>query len=144
MKNGAAPLQRDQGLDTALEQLTQDGLSWAPVVYEGRLVGRLDVRDVIRTYRAAVQQSVRRADALVPGSSLFEVRLGEGSPLVGRTIRGAGLPRNTLVLSVTRDGETIFPRASTRLEVGDVVAIMVDPASEPELRQFLVGSEAVA
>ncbi len=137
------PLQPDQGLDAALEQLTDDGLGWAPVVDEGRPVGRLDVRDVTRTYRNAMQQSVRRANTLVEGSSLFEVRLTEASPLVGRTLREAGFPKNTLVLSVTHDGETMFPRASTRLEAGDVVAIMSDPASEPELHRFLAGAEAV-
>jgi Trk K+ transport system NAD-binding subunit len=52
----------------------------------------------------------------------------------------AGLPRKVLVASVRRDGETIFPSASTRLEVGDVLTVLADPAHEEALRQFFDSS----
>jgi CIC family chloride channel protein len=137
-----APLQPDETLDTALERLAEGGASWAPVAEGGRLVGRLHVRDIITTYKSALERSVRRAHALPAGTALFEVRVPATSPLIGRTLAEAGLPSGALVVSVMRDGETIFARASTRLAAGDVATIVADPASEPALRAYLEGVEA--
>ena len=138
----AVLLEPDQPLDVALEKLAGDGMSWAAVAEAGRLVGQLHVRDVMETYKANLERSVRRAKALTAGSTLFEVRLDASSPLAGRVLRDAGFPRDTLVVSITRDGETIFPRATTRLEPGDVALIMADPRGEPALRAFLEGSSS--
>jgi Trk K+ transport system NAD-binding subunit len=66
------------------------------------------------------------------------------SPLVGCTLAQVRLPSGTLVISVTRDGETVFPRASTRLTAGDVATIVADPASERGLRAYLEGSSSAA
>ena len=49
---------------------------------------------------------------------------------------------NTLVVSITRAGETLFPRAETQLEADDVVMILADPESEGALRAFLNGAAA--
>ncbi len=48
--------------------------------------------------------------------------------------------KGTLVVSITRKGETIFPRADKKLDVGDVVLILADPFTEVALRSFLEGS----
>ena len=138
----AVLLDPDQPLDSALERMAGRGLTWAPVVEGRRPVGRLNVRDIMRTYKATLERSVRRAGALTAETGLFEARLGGASPLVGSALREAHMPRNTLVVSVTRGGETIFPHADTRLQAGDVVMIAVDPASEPALRAFLEGTSS--
>jgi hypothetical protein len=88
--------------------LAGDGMSWAAVAEGGPLVGQLHVRDVMETYKANLERSVRRAKALTAGSTLFEVRLDASSPLAGRALRDAGFPRDTLVVSITRDGND-FP-----------------------------------
>jgi CIC family chloride channel protein len=139
MDRGPTALEPDESLDTALQHLAESGASWAPVVEGGRLVGRLHVRDVVTTYKATLERSVRRARALPEGTALFEVRVGAASPLVGRPLAEAGLPGGTLVVSITRGGETIFPRASTRLAADDVATIVADPASEAALRAYLEG-----
>jgi Trk K+ transport system NAD-binding subunit len=74
---------------------------------------------------------------LTADTSVFEVQVRPGSPLAGRTLREAGLPPGTLVISVTRGGATIFPRASTRLEPGDVVLILSSKEREHALREYL-------
>jgi CIC family chloride channel protein len=130
----------DQTLDTAMGQLAERSVSWAPVVEGRRVLGRVRVRDIMQTYKATLGRSVRRATALPPETVLFEVRIGATSPLAGRALREAGLPPKTLVVSVGHEGEVIFPRATTRLEVGDVVQIMAEPESEPALRTFLEGT----
>ncbi len=130
----------DEPLDHALERLTERGMSWAPVVERGRVLGQLTVRDIVRAYKSMLRRGIRRTSSLPPHTSLFEVLVGPGSPLAGRTLREANLPRDTLVISITRNGETIFPRASTQIKAGDVVMIMADPRSEPALRAYFSSS----
>ncbi len=130
----------DEHLDTALEKLAVEGSSWAPVVENGQYEGILTVKDIAKTYRDTLEQSVRRANALPGDTALFEARLGSSSLLVGRALREANLPKATLVVSITRDGETIFPRADTQLAEGDAVLILADPSMESALRSFLEGS----
>lgn len=130
-------LHPDQGLDTALEMLASEGLSWAPVVADGRAVGKLTVRDIAKTYRASLQRSVRRVHSLTAGTAAFEARIAPGSLLDGRTLAEAGLPRSTLVLSILRNGQTLFPRASLRLQAGDVIMVMADATIEERVRSFL-------
>lgn len=137
MSGEVTVLDPGQALDAALERMSEGGASWAAVVEQGRPVGRLNVRDITRTYKDTLQRGVRRASALPEGAAILEARLGESSPLAGRTLGEAELPGGTLVLSVTRNGQVIFPSGSTRLEAGDVVLIATDPARESELSAYL-------
>jgi trk system potassium uptake protein TrkA len=66
-----------------------------------------------------------------PGWSPLEVTVPAGSPVAGRTLREAALPQGVLVVAVLRDGEVIFPRADTVLQVGDRLTVLVD-ADNPE------------
>lgn len=135
-------LQPEQTLDVALGQLAEAGVSWAPVVRDGELVGRVTVRDIVGTYKATLRRSVRRAAALPADASVFEVRLDASSPLLGRTLSEARLPRDTLVVSIMRAGTPVFPRASTRLEAGDQITILTNRGGEPALARFLEGRPA--
>jgi CIC family chloride channel protein len=132
----------DQPLDTALGQLAQENRGWAPVVDDGRPVGTLTIRDVVRAYKSTLRQGVRRAAALPGDMVLVEARIETASPLAGRTLRDAGLPSDTLVISVSRDGETIFPRAVTELAAGDIVTMVTNRTAEGALRNFLEGRRA--
>jgi CIC family chloride channel protein len=140
LEPSAPTLAPDDTLDAALEQLSEDGVSVARVVDRGEVVGQIDVRDVVATYKATLQRSVRRANALPAGTVLFEVRLLPTSPLAGRTLREAALPKDILVASIARDGETIFPRADSLLAAGDTVMILATATSEEPLRAYLAGS----
>ncbi len=135
-----SPLAPEQTLDTAQEYLVEHGLRWAPVVEGRRQVGGLSGRDVIATYKRALGRGIRRARALPEGTTLLEVPLPSASPLAGRTLQEAGLPRDTLVVAITRDGEAVFPRASTRLEAGDLLMVITTPAGEQALRAIAEGT----
>jgi CIC family chloride channel protein len=135
-------LSPEDGLDAALEHLAEADVSWAPVVEDRRLQGELHVRDAIHTYKTMLQRGVSRATGLPAHISHFEVRVSEGSALAGRTLAEAALPHGTLVLSITRDGETLFPLATTRMEAGDVVMVVADRTNERQLRAFLEGAAA--
>jgi CIC family chloride channel protein len=134
-------LSPEEHMDSALEHLTAREVSWAPVVEEGRLVGKLTVKDAIATYRHTLERSIRRTSELPGSSALFQAKLNPTSPLVGKTLRDAHFPTDTLVVSITRRSETIFPHADTVLESGDVVVVMADPVSENNLKAFLGDTE---
>ena len=135
-------LNPEDHMDVALEQLTAHGISWAPVVENGHLVGKLTVKDAIATYRNTLERSIRRTSELPGNTALFEVKISTSSLLAGKILRDAHFPPDTLVVSITRKGSTIFPHADTRLESGDVVAVMADPAHETDLHKFLGDSKA--
>ena len=136
------PLRPDTPLDAALEQLTEHGVGWAPVVDGDRLVGRLTARDVVTSYKSMLTRGVRRASALAAGTSLFEIHLDRTSALAGHQLRELKLPSDTLVISITRDGETLFPRADTALVAGDTLMVLANPEHEPALRSFFEGDDS--
>lgn len=143
LKTPPLVLEPDEALDSALERMSARGMSWAPVVEDNRRVGRLNVRDIIQTYKATLERSVHRATALPPETVALEMRLSPNSPLAGHSLAEVRWPHHTLVISINRAGEMIFPRGETRLEPGDVVMIMTDPSSEPELEAYLEGDSRV-
>jgi trk system potassium uptake protein len=59
------------------------------------------------------------------------VTIAAKSPVLGKTLRSAGLPRGLLITSVTR-GDTVFvPNGDTVLEVGDRL-LLLGHTDEPE------------
>jgi trk system potassium uptake protein TrkA len=70
---------------------------------------------------------------------LVEATLGANSPLVGRTVGRAGLPDNSMLLLILRDGEAVIPTPQTPLAVGDEVIALSRTASEAALRRVLQG-----
>jgi CIC family chloride channel protein len=138
----AVILNPEDPMDTALEQLTTRGLSWAPVVESGRLLGKLTVKDAIATYRNTLERSIRRTTELPGNIAVFEAKLNPSSPVVGKLLREAHFPADTLVVSIVRQSNTIFPHADTLLESGDIIVVMADPASENVLHAFLGSTDA--
>ncbi len=139
ISGNALTLSPSETLQDALEKLSDRALSWAPVVENKRLIGRLTARNIMRVYKATLQRSVSRTRSLTDNTAMFEAQMGPTSQLVGRTLREISWPPNSLVVSVNRGGETIFPRATTRLEAGDRLLVMADVAGEQMLRAFLEG-----
>ena len=56
--NEAVILAPDDRMDVALEQLTARGLSWAPVVESGKVIGKVTVKDAIATYRNTLERNI--------------------------------------------------------------------------------------
>jgi CBS domain-containing protein len=129
----------DAPLDEAMELIAEANLRWAPVVEDGVVVGRVGMRDVVRTYKSTLRQSVRRVSALPPETVLFEVAVAPVSPLVGRPLAELGLPPSTLVVSILRDGEVIFPRAATEILGGDRLTVLASAGSEAAVRSYFSG-----
>lgn len=135
-ENGLA-LAPDEGLDDALEQLSAAEISSAPVVAAGKTIGELKTRDIVTAYKAALSRGVRRSQRLGPESELLEARLDDESPLTGRMLREIVFPADALVVSILRDGETIFPKGTTLLAAGDRVLLLTDRRGEDAVKRFL-------
>jgi len=75
------------------------------------------------------------------GLDLFEVRLPETSPVVGRSVREVLLPAESLIsLIVDPGGVPRIPSGDTRLHAGDVLVAVTPKESHAMLREALIGS----
>ena len=68
--------------------------------------------------------------------SLVEEKIPPAAPIVGRVLREAGLPRNSVIAAVIRRGEMLIPRGDLVFEAGDEVLAVVDPAAAEELARL--------
>jgi trk system potassium uptake protein len=70
---------------------------------------------------------------------LVEVTLAPDSPIIGKEVREAGMPRDSTFVAVVREDHVIVPRGDTTFADGDEVLALVTPDSEDEVRQLLTG-----
>jgi trk system potassium uptake protein TrkA len=70
---------------------------------------------------------------------LAEVTLATGSPAISRELTDLGLPRESTVVAVLRDGHVVVPRGDTVLHEGDEVLVLVTGGVEDDVRRALVG-----
>lgn len=68
---------------------------------------------------------------------MLEAEIEPGMRLAGRPLREAQLPPESLVVSIRRQNELLFPRGSTIIEPGDLVTFLVSPVGEERLRAYL-------
>ena len=128
----------DSTLDNAIELLALNRATWAPVVAADRsLVGTTTSEDLMRRYTRLVHAGMRRLDALAGRGVLFDGRVTAGSDLVGKSVATIAWPPGTLVLSVRRDGETLFAAPGTQLRHADEPVIVSRPESMEELDRLL-------
>ena len=70
---------------------------------------------------------------------LAEVTLAAGSPAIAKEITDLGLPRESTVVAVLREGHVLVPRGDTVLHEGDEVLVLVSGGVEDDVRHALVG-----
>jgi trk system potassium uptake protein len=100
-------------------------MSWVSVLDDDRrVVGVLSISDLVASYRRELLASAHRVSALGAASGAFELRVGEGSDLAGRTLRAAELPEGSLVTSIARNGEVLTPSGDVVLEAGDRLSLL--------------------
>jgi CIC family chloride channel protein len=130
-----ARLGADQSLDDAMRLMALHGATALPVEGEGgELLGVVTIQGVMRAYHSTTLPALapaRTPRAGDPGA-FVEVRLGEGSPLVGRRLAETELPNQALVVSIERDGATFAPHGQSVFQVGDRLVLFVSPASQAQ------------
>jgi len=70
---------------------------------------------------------------------LAEVTLAAGSPAIGIELARLGMPRESTVVAVLRDGHVVVPRGDTVLRDLDEVLVLVTGDGEADVRRLLVG-----
>jgi len=122
---GAPVVSAASRLDVALESLTEAPLSWVPVLDDDRRVaGILSVSDVVRAYRQELAGSAERMNGLGAGAGVSLLTIGGDSPMAGKTLRQAGLPKGLLITSVTRGDRVFIPNGDTELTEGDELSVL--------------------
>lgn len=136
---GGSAVENSAGLDEALGEMADDGLTWIPVVAAGRLVGVLSTRDAMNAYRRAVKGNSRRLRELGHGGSVSQATVVHGSPVVGRPIASVRWPANSTVVAVQRGEDLIIPRGDLQLAVDDRLTVFSASDVTDELRGTLGG-----
>src|SRR4051812_12699839 len=70
---------------------------------------------------------------------LSEATLTDESPSNGRDIAELGLPRDSTVVAIIREGHVIVPRGDTVLRAGDEVLVLSTPEAEDDVVATLLG-----
>lgn len=147
MKKDVVALYPDDTLDDALEELTSHRISWAPVISPenesgGQLVlGWLSAAHITRAYRTTLLKDSRRMGSVVKGTVMLEIVVEPDMWLVGRLLSTLQLPQESVIVSIRREGELIFPRPDVTLQRGDVVTFLVSPRYEQRLQDYLRQAE---
>ncbi len=132
-------------LDVGLEALMQAHHTWIAVTAGDRqVVGILAASDIVSTYRRALEEDARRLSMTSAHAVALDVTVGRRSPLAGRPLAEAGLPRGCLVVTVRSHGGLRFASGSTVLEQGDTLSALARPESAEEVRRLVEGGNAVA
>lgn len=70
---------------------------------------------------------------------LAEVTLAATSPAIGSEIGQLGLPRESTIVALLRQGQVVVPHGDTVLQQGDEVMVLVTGEAEADVRRVLVG-----
>jgi len=125
------------GLDEALEAITERRLAWLPVLRGERFVGILGARDLIAIYKRARASNVRRLRDLADETVVVECLVSAGSTMAGSPISKVAWPKQSVVVAVHRDDDLLVPRGDLVLREGDRVAVLAAAGEADEVRTFL-------
>jgi trk system potassium uptake protein TrkA len=85
-----------------------------------------------REVETAIQQLLSLAGGT---ASLTEVLIPQGFAHAGKTLAELVIPKDAVVISITRDGELIVPRGNTQILVNDKVVVLAKNTAFHELAQ---------
>lgn len=91
--------------------------------------------NVARTILAIIRRGVIRLLHSISDSELeiLEITIDKNTGLAGKKVREAGLPRDTLILFLIRDGQTLLPDGDTILKSKDQIGIITRKSSIKKL-----------
>jgi mannitol/fructose-specific phosphotransferase system IIA component (Ntr-type) len=108
-----------------------------------QIADRMDEEDFINEWlRTEDPQELK--EILLRGKRFLTLRLRPDSPariLIGKELREIDMPTGNLVVMIRRNEHTIIPRGRTKLQEGDYVVIIGEPASIGEFRQRYMDQE---
>lgn len=72
-------------------------------------------------------------------AEVIEFLVDESNPLGGKRIMDLEFPENSIVLSVIRNNTSILPHGNLTIEPNDLVLIIAEKSSIPEIEKFIQG-----
>ena len=132
----------DTPLDEALDMLARHERRWLPVTdgEGGAVLGAVDARALVRSYRRAVQSQVRPLTPVDADVNTMELVIPEDSPIRGMTLAEAGLPTGARVLTIARDGHVSAPDGTTVFLPGDQVTLTLSSGTRGEVLELFLGN----
>ncbi|MBX7158790.1 MAG: TrkA family potassium uptake protein [Acidimicrobiia bacterium] len=73
-------------------------------------------------------------------AQLVEIKLAPNAPVVDRSVRDVGRPKDSTFVAIIRDEHVVVPHGDTVFEAGDEVLALVTPDSEEEVRRLFTGA----
>lgn len=73
--------------------------------------------------------------------SIVEVIIGPKAPVVGKSIKELKLPADSILATICRGNQIIFPKGETKLQPGDSIIALATNEQEKALRESLLGKE---
>ena len=95
---------------------------------------------------AAIRNLVPRSPVSAVGNlssceaGILEFRVGRGSKLAGKKVKGISLPPGCRIIGIVRSGEALTPGDSTVVQAGDTLLGFVPQAQESAAREALLKS----
>jgi H+/Cl- antiporter ClcA/CBS domain-containing protein len=138
----APSVQANAALDVALEALTNAGGSWVTALDSGRhVVGIVTSGRIVAGYRQALEANLNRLSTMAGGVVPLELRVAAAAPVAGLTVRAAGLPRGTIVVTIERGKSLLFGAGDSVFEPGDMVSMLARPGARSAIEEMFSGAE---
>lgn len=129
-------------LDAALDTLVSSGVAWLPVTdAQSRVVGVVGMGEVITSYRQELWKNLQLFNQVSGATTLIQATVGESSTVAGCRIADVRWPPGSVVLSIDRASQLLFPDSTTVVSAGDVVSLVVPKDREETLKQMLAGAQ---
>ena len=140
----------DESISEVLERMAHYKIGRMPVVdpNDRRMpIGFVRQSDLARAYYQAVQnhrqleenEETRRLRDLT-GQEIVEIKVRSNCPLVGRPLKEIRFPKESIIVSIRRQGKTVFPHGDTSLQAGDTVVANVAAGFANSFRQYFVSA----
>ena len=131
----------DTPLDEAIERLASYERRWLPVLdgEDGPVLGAIDARALVRSYRRAVQQQVRPLTPVDSEIGTIELTVASGAPVAGKTLAEAALPPGVRGLTMERRGRTSVPAGDSLLRSGDRLTLAMPRGTRARVLSLIFG-----
>ncbi len=133
----------DGTLDAAVDLMTAEHVEPVPVIdADRRPTGVIGRSDIVRAYRSALTSNLRTLRGVFTDAVFVEDVAAPGSPTIGREVSWSGWPEGSVVVTIERGGQLLFPDPSTTIFEGDTVSLLVSAGEEANARALMDGGDA--
>lgn len=127
----------DESMGEALARMGIRGVGRLPVVSRednDHLIGIIRRADIIRAYNLALtrktgfrQRTKLAGTRAVDGGEFIELQISEGDAVIGKKVEDVAscMPKESILISIHREGRVIIPHGVTVFQVGDQVTAFV-------------------